>query len=129
MLGAVMQSQAGDGEPSGGHRGTESAGVDDLEAVALDVQRDTSTSSVGFGVDAGARTAGELSPERLGAIRPLFDAAHSLIGEQCAGPKRGRGYSGGIEEQTLPAISEWTCRQVNNLSTLLANYVCNKPNS
>ena len=52
MLGAVMQSQAGDREPSGGHRGIESAGADDLAAVALDAQRDTSTSTVGLGVDA-----------------------------------------------------------------------------
>ena len=57
MLGAVLQSQAGDGEPSGGHRGIESAGADDLAAVALDAQRDTSTSTVGLGVDAVARTA------------------------------------------------------------------------
>ena len=60
MLGAVLQSQAGDGEPSGGHRGIESAGADDLAAVALDAQRDTSTSTVGLGVDAVARTAGRL---------------------------------------------------------------------
>ena len=57
MLGAVLQSQAGDGEPSGGHRGIESVGADDLAAVALDAQRDTSTSTVGLGVDAVARTA------------------------------------------------------------------------
>ena len=60
MLGAVLQSQAGDREPSGGHRGIESAGADDLAAVALDAQRDTSTSTVGLGVDAVARTAGYL---------------------------------------------------------------------
>ena len=51
MLGAVMQSQAGDREPSGGHRGIESAGADDLAAGALDAQRDTSTCTVGLGVD------------------------------------------------------------------------------
>ena len=33
---------------------------------------------------------GTFSPERLGAIRPLFDATHSLIGEECVGPKRQR---------------------------------------
>ena len=33
---------------------------------------------------------GDLSPERLGAIRPLFDAAHSLAGVECAAPKRQR---------------------------------------
>ena len=58
MLGAVMQSQAGDREPSGGHRGIESAGADDLAAVALDVQRDTSTSTVGLGVDARCANCG-----------------------------------------------------------------------
>ena len=51
MLGAVMQSQAGDREPSGGHRGIESVGADDLAAVALDAQRDTSTSTVGLGAN------------------------------------------------------------------------------
>ena len=60
MLGAVLQSQAGDGEPSGGHRGIESASADDLAAVALDAQRVTSTSTVGLGVDVVARTAGYL---------------------------------------------------------------------
>ena len=60
MLGAVMQSQAGDREPSGGHRGIESAGADDLAAVALDAQRDTSTSTVGLGANAVARTAGRV---------------------------------------------------------------------
>ena len=58
MLGAVMQSQAGDREPSGGHRGIESAGADDLAAVALDAQRDTSTSTVGLGVDARCANCG-----------------------------------------------------------------------
>ena len=58
MLGAVMQSQAGDGEPSGGHRGIESTGADDLAAVALDAQRDTSTSTVGLGVDARCANCG-----------------------------------------------------------------------
>ena len=60
MLGAVLQSQAGDaGEPSGGHRGIESAGADDLAAVALDAQRETSTSTVGLGVDARGANCGE----------------------------------------------------------------------
>ena len=59
MLGAVLQSQAGDGEPSGGHRGIESVGADDLAAVALDAQRDTSTSTVGLGVDARCANCGE----------------------------------------------------------------------
>ena len=58
MLGAVMQSQAGDREPSGGHRGIESAGADDLAAVALDAQRDTSTSTAGLGVDARCANCG-----------------------------------------------------------------------
>ena len=58
MLGAVMQSQAGDREPSGGHRAIESAGADDLAAVALDAQRDTSTSTVGLGVDARCANCG-----------------------------------------------------------------------
>ena len=59
MLGAVMQSQAGDREPIGGHRGIESAGADDLAAVALDAQRDTSTSTVGLGADARCANCGE----------------------------------------------------------------------
>ena len=58
MLGAVMQSQAGDREPSGGHRGIESVGADDLAAVALDAQRDTSTSTAGLGVDARCANCG-----------------------------------------------------------------------
>ena len=58
MLGAVLQSQAGDGEPSGGHRGIESVDVDDLAAVALNAQRDTSTSTVGLGVDARCANCG-----------------------------------------------------------------------
>ena len=32
----------------------------------------------------------DLSPERLGAIQPLLVAAHSLIGVECAAPKRQR---------------------------------------
>ena len=72
MLGAVMQSQAGDGEPSGGHRGIESTGADDLAAVALDAQRDTSTSTVGLGVDAVARTAAYLRlPFLQNALEPV----------------------------------------------------------
>ena len=59
MLGAVLQSQAGDGEPSGCHRGIESVGADDLAAVALDAQRDTSTSTVGLGVDDRCANCGE----------------------------------------------------------------------
>ena len=59
MPGAVLQSQAGDREPSGGHRGIESAGADDLAAVALDAQRDTSTSTVGLGADARCANCGE----------------------------------------------------------------------
>ena len=33
---------------------------------------------------------GTFSPERLGAIQPLFDAAQCLIGVHCAAPKRQR---------------------------------------
>ena len=33
---------------------------------------------------------GELSPERLGAIQPLFDAVQCLIGVHCTAPKRQR---------------------------------------
>ena len=59
MLGAIMQSQAGDREPSGGHRGIESVGTDDLAAVALDAQRDTSTSTVGLGANVRCANCGE----------------------------------------------------------------------
>mgnify|MGYP001177839440 CR=1 FL=1 len=91
MLGAVLQSQAGDGEPSGGHRGIESVGADDLAAVSLDAQRDTSTSTVGLGADAVLRELQvTLSPERLGAIRPLLVAVQCLIGVHCTAPKRQR---------------------------------------
>ena len=51
---------------------------------------------------------GELSPERLGAIQPLLVAAHSLIGVECAAPKRQR-LRWPRWVANLPAISEWSC--------------------
>ena len=130
VTGGVVRSSAGGRQLRRGHEAVALDGPDEPGEVPLDAQpRDQGCAATARRAPRSAslrRLVGTFAPQRLVAIRPLLDAAHSHTCGECLAPNRQR-LRARRSGAKVPTKFRSAFVLVSKKRTNLANWVCNKP--